>query len=75
MKFMKNPEWLGSLKYYTKCHTTSTVECFNSHALLRYCPKRIGFTFDVYRMRNQLAVLDYDFHRKRCQRMTQDGEP
>ena len=72
---MTNPEWMDSLKYYTKARTTWRLENFYSHGLLRYCPKRIGFTYDGYVMRNQLAVLDYNHHLHRARKETRDGQP
>ncbi|ESP00031.1 hypothetical protein LOTGIDRAFT_158258 [Lottia gigantea] len=54
--------FLGNLKYYTRCRQTWCIENFYSHSLLKYCPKRIGFSFDGYVMRNQLAIIDYNHH-------------
>ena len=70
---MHGRDFLSSLRYYTRARTTWKVENFFSHGLLRYCPKRIGFTFDVYRMRNQLAVLDHNMHVGRLPAQNLDG--
>lgn len=43
--------------------------------IIRYCPKRLGFSFDGYTMRNQLAVLDHNEHVGRGVATTKDGEP
>lgn len=70
---MEAREFLSSLRYYTRARTTWKVENFFSHGLLRYCPKRIGFMYDVYVMRNQLAVLDHNMHVGRLAAMNIDG--
>jgi len=71
--FATSQSWLGSLRFYTKARNTWRIENFFSHSLLRYCPKRIGFSFDGYTMRNQLAVLDHNEHVGREAATTKDG--
>ena len=71
--YMENREFLSSLRYYTRARTTWKVENFFSHGLLKYCSKRIGFTYDVYVMRNQLAVLDHNMHVGRLPAQNMDG--
>ncbi|XP_033760729.1 uncharacterized protein LOC117342641 [Pecten maximus] len=73
--FVTNRIWLGSLKYYATNRHTGRVENFNSHTLLRYCPKRLKFSYDSYMCRNQLAVLDHNEHQSRAPANRQDGQP
>lgn len=48
----------------------------SSHiSLLRYCPKRLSFSYDGYTMRNELAVLDHNAHVNREEAETADGLP
>ena len=74
-KFVTNPIWLGSLQYYVRARNTWRIENFFSHSLLRYCPKRLGFSVDGYTMRNQLAVMDHNEHLDRGAATTKDGRP
>ena len=53
---------------------TGPIENFFSHTLLRYNPKRIRFSYDIYVARCQLAVLDYNFHLGRDVQQTQYGD-
>lgn len=73
--FVTNRTWLGSLKYYATNRQTWRVENFNSHLLLRYCPKRLKFSYDSYVCRNQLAVMDHNEHHCRVSAHRQDGQP
>ena len=41
----------------------------------RYCPKRLRFGYDGYNMRNQLAVLDHNYHVNREVATNFKGEP
>jgi hypothetical protein len=63
------------MKFYTSCRTTWRIENSFSHLLLRYCPKRLSFSYDSYVMRNQLAVLDNVFHCGRDVQTTGEGLP
>lgn len=47
---------------YCNCKDTHYVESFNN-ALLQYQDKRIGtFSYATYRMRTELAILDWNEH-------------
>ena len=71
--FATSPSWLGSLRFYVRARNTWRIENFFSHSLLRYCPKRLSFSFDGYTMRNQLAVIDHNEHLGREPAVTNDG--
>ena len=58
-RFMSDKEWLASLSSYVHARHTSSVENFNSHTLLRYCPKRLSFSHDIYTMRYKKEKLWY----------------
>ncbi|KAL9960634.1 hypothetical protein ACROYT_G034118 [Oculina patagonica] len=53
--------WLKSLAFYVKFRHTSKLECFNS-MMLKYAPKRITFSYDVFVARVLLAALDHNFN-------------
>lgn len=58
-------DFLRNVEKYVRARHTSSIEAFNAHTLLTYCPKRLHFSYDIYKMKNQLAVLDHNNH---CQR-------
>ncbi|KAK3106216.1 hypothetical protein FSP39_015367, partial [Pinctada imbricata] len=66
---------LAVLSYRYFFRTTWRLENFNSHSLLRYCPKRLSFSYDTYRARNELAVLDFNAHVNRGYNDTSCGQP
>ena len=73
-KVVLDRSWTGSFPFYTRCKQTWAIENFYSHTLLNYCPKLVGYSFDSYVLRNQLAVLDHNHHVSRPVQETNDGD-
>ncbi|XP_028418401.1 uncharacterized protein LOC114543734 [Dendronephthya gigantea] len=62
------------MSYYTRFRHTGFLESFHNH-LLMYCAKRQSYTLIGYKMRNQLAAIDFNKHRTRQVAKTLDGKP
>ncbi|XP_068759996.1 uncharacterized protein [Montipora capricornis] len=60
-KVILEPTLLESFKYYVRFRHTGSLECANSMSL-GYTPKRCSYTFQVYKARRQLAVIDWNYH-------------
>jgi hypothetical protein len=58
-KMLKETLIYKNAESYCKCRDTYWVESFN-HALLTYLPKRIHFDSEVFRMRMNLACMDWN---------------
>lgn len=50
------------------------VEIFFSHIVLHYCPKANSCSYDSYRIRNILAVMDHNNHLGRLPPIRDDGD-
>lgn len=61
-KVVTNREWCGTMQFYTHCRQTWAIEVCFSHTLLHYCPKANSYSYDSYRIRNILAVMDHNNH-------------
>lgn len=61
-KVVTNREWCGTMQFYTHCRQTWAIEICFSHTLLHYCPKANSYSYDSYRIRNILAVMDHNNH-------------
>lgn len=73
-KVVTNREWCGTIHFYTNCKQTWAIEIFFSHTLLHYCPKANSYSYDSYRIRNILAVMDYSNHLGRMPQVGDDGD-
>lgn len=73
-KVVTNREWCGTMQFYTHCRQTWAIENFFSHTLLHYCPKANSYSYDSYRIRNILAVMDHNNHLGRLPQVGDDGE-
>lgn len=74
VKEVSNPTLLRDLENMTQfCHT-GELESFHN-MLLKYCPKRLGFTYEGMLARTQLAILDHNNNTGREQAKTKQGEP
>ena len=51
------------------------MKIFFSHSRLCYAPKRLQFSYDVYKMRCQLVLLDHNHHFIRTGQISEDGSP
>ncbi|XP_028404813.1 uncharacterized protein LOC114527380 [Dendronephthya gigantea] len=60
-KVIVNPELLESFSYYTRFRHTGEIECANSLSLM-YAPKRVPFSYRVYKARKQLGAIDWNYH-------------
>lgn len=56
------------------CKQTWAIEFFFSHTLLHYCPKANSYSYDSYRIRNILAVMDHNDHLGRMPQVGDDGD-
>ena len=73
-KIAMDKRFLNTFKYYTYFRHTGFLESFYNHILM-YAAKRQSYTFVGYRLRNQLAALDFNHHRNRDVATTADGRP
>lgn len=73
-KVVTNREWCGTMQFYTHCRQTWAIENFFSHTLLHYCPKANSYSYDSYRIRNILAVMDHNNHLGRLPQVGDDGD-
>ena len=53
---------------------TGTLESYHS-LLLKYCPKRLHFSYEGMYARTELAILDNNNNTNREQKLTVEGEP
>ena len=53
-------------------HYTGSLEVFHS-LLLKYCPKRLHFSYVGMQARIELAILDHNYNTQRKQATTKDG--
>ena len=65
---------LNDLPFLTKFKHSGSLEVFHS-LMLKYCPKRLCFSYEGMYARTQLAVLDHNSGIGRKQATTQDGTP
>jgi hypothetical protein len=64
---------LSDLEHMTEfCHT-GNLEAYHS-VLLKYCPKRLHFSYSGMIARTQLAILDHNNNTDRTQATTAEGE-
>uniref|UniRef100_A0A8W8LSL6 Uncharacterized protein n=1 Tax=Magallana gigas TaxID=29159 RepID=A0A8W8LSL6_MAGGI len=73
-KMVTNREWCGTIHFYTHCKQTWAIEKIFSHTLLHYCPKANSYSYDSYRIRNILAVMDHSNHLGRMPQVGDDGD-
>lgn len=73
-KMVTNREWCGTIHFYTNCKQTWAIEKFFSHTLLHYCPKANSYSYDSYRIRNILAVMDHSNHLGRMPQVGDDDD-
>lgn len=70
-----NREWCGTIHFYTNCKQTWAIEKIFSHTLLHYCPiKANSYSYDSYRIRNILAVMDHSNHLGRMPQVGDDDD-
>lgn len=62
------------MQFYTHCKQTWAIEIIFSHTLLHYCPKANSYSYDSYRIRNILAVMDHNNHLGRMPQVGDDGD-
>lgn len=65
-----NKRLLKDLKHVTESYHTGNLEVFHN-VLLKYCPKRLHFSYPVMQARLQLAVLDHNHNEGREQAVVQ----
>ncbi|XP_052691954.1 uncharacterized protein LOC128169991, partial [Crassostrea angulata] len=73
-KVVTNREWCGTMQFYTHCKQTWAIEKIFSHTFLHYCPKANSYSYDSYRIRNILAVMDHNNHLGRMPQVGDDGD-
>nr|XP_022297617.1 uncharacterized protein LOC111106988 [Crassostrea virginica] len=59
-KIVLDKRFLNNVHYYLNFRSTANLEVFNNHILM-YASKRIAYSPPVYRARNILAALDYNY--------------
>ena len=64
---------MKSIVYLLNFRSTAIIENFNN-IVLKYASKRIAYRYDAYKARNQLAALDYTYHKDRPARKKKNGE-
>lgn len=62
------------MQFYTHCKQTWAIEKIFSHTFLHYCPKANSYSYDSYRIRNILAVMDHNNHLGRMPQVGDDGD-
>lgn len=62
------------MQFYTHCKQTWAIEKNFSHTLLHYCPKANSYSYDSYRIRNILAVMDHNNHLGRMPQVGDNGD-
>ena len=73
MKVVTHKTLVADLQQMTSfCHT-GDLEVYHS-LLLKYCPKRLNFSFPGMLARTQLAILDHNNNCERSQATTADGQ-
>lgn len=73
-KVVTDREWCGTMLFYTHCRQTWAIEIFFSHTLLYYCPNANSYSYDSYRIRKILAVMDHNNHLGRMPQVGDDGD-
>lgn len=66
-------KFIKSIVHLLKFRSTAVIENFNM-LVLKYASKRIAYRYDAYKGRNQLAALDYQFHKNRPNLIKKTGD-
>ena len=68
-----DPQFMLSLKFYSKFRHTGILESANNHSL-SYAGKRFAFTYKGFQCRKMLAAIDWNYHISRPASSNEEGE-